>query len=119
MEKEAEAKGIEAVLRAKAEGYEKLISVAGANAPTILTIEQLPTLVNAQVEAIKNIKVDKITVFDSPNGNGDSSLSHLMKGFTKSLPQLHDIAKNAGIELPEFLGNVRVEKPVVTETVKK
>lgn len=107
MEKEAEARGIEAVLKAKADGYENLIKVAGGNAPTLLTIEQLPELVKAQVEAIKNIKIDKITVFDAPGANGDSSLSHLMRGFTKSLPQLHDIAKNAGLDLPEFLGSVK------------
>ena len=33
----------------------------------LLLIEKLPELVKTQVEAIKNIKIDKITVWDSGN----------------------------------------------------
>ena len=92
----------------EAEGYEKLITIAGGNAPTLLTIEQLPELVKAQVEAVKNLKIDKITIFDSANGD-NSSVEHFMKGYAKALPQIHDIAKNAGLELPGFLGKVTEE----------
>jgi flotillin len=106
MEKEAEARGVKAILEAKAEGYKNLVTNLGQNAPTLLTIEQLPILVNAQVEAIKNIKVDKITVLDSPNG-GDSSISHLFKGFARALPGVHEMAKNVGLDLPQFLGEVK------------
>jgi flotillin len=105
MEKEAEARGVKAILEAKAEGYKNLVTNLGQNAPTLLTIEQLPILVNAQVEAIKNIKVDKITVLDSPSG--DSSISHLFKGFARALPGVHEMAKNVGLDLPQFLGEVK------------
>ena len=70
-------------------------------------IEKLETLVAKQVEAIKNIKFDKITVWDggagSPNG---STTMNFMKDLIKSLPAMHDLASQAGIELPQILGKV-------------
>lgn len=108
LRKQAEAQGIEAVLTAKADGYKKLIEVAKDRAPTLLTIEQLPELVKAQTEAIKGIKIDKFTIWDSGNGNAQdgNSMSQAVRGFVRALPPLQDVAKNAGLELPSFLGSV-------------
>ncbi len=108
---EAEAKGVQQVLEAKAEGYRQLMESCAANprvAPTLLMIEQLPELVAMQVKAIQNLKIDKITVWDSGNGsdgNGNAT-ANFLSGMIGSLPQVHELAKQAGIELPSALGKV-------------
>jgi flotillin len=105
----AEAEGIEKVLTAKAEGYKKLISAAGNAelAPTLLMIEKLDSVVEAQAEMVKNIKIDKITVWDSGKGETGDFVS----GLTKMIPPFHDVAANAGIKLPEFLGTAEKAAP--------
>ena len=106
----AEAAGVQKVLEAKAAGYERLISVCGDRkdmAPALLIVEQLPTLVAEQVKAIQNLKIDKITVWDSGTGaNGQSSTAGFLRGLIGSLPPVHELAKQAGIELPEVLGQI-------------
>ncbi len=112
--KQAEAEGIQKLLDAKAKGYKQLVEACGddaKSASTMLLIEKLEEIVKLQVEAIKNIKIDKITVWDSGNGsNGDgnkgSSTSNFISQFVKSLPALHDVASMAGLELPEYLGKI-------------
>ena len=108
---EAEARGLQLVLDAKAEGYRKLIEACGSNpqvGPTLLLIEQLPQLVAEQVKAIQNLKIDKITVWDtgSHNGNGRNTTSDFLSGLVNALPRLHELAQQAGIELPPALGKV-------------
>lgn len=113
--KQAEAEGIRKLLDAKAQGYKQLFEACGEDAKsaaTMLLIEKLEEIVKLQVEAIKNIKIDKITVWDSGSnhetGKG-SSTSNFISQFTKSLPALHDIASLAGLELPQYLGKVSEE----------
>jgi flotillin len=107
---EAEAEGMRKLLNAKAEGYRKLVESVGGDAQaaaTLLMIEKLEELVARQVEAIKNLKIDKITVWDS-GGNGDgSSTSNFIANLFKSLPPLQDISEMAGFELPEYLGKMK------------
>ncbi len=108
----AEAEGVRKVLEAKADGYRQLVSACAQNpqiAPTLLMIEQLPTLVTEQVKAIQNLKIDKITVWDSGNGNGagkGGSTSNFLASLIGSLPAMHELAEQAGIELPTVLGKV-------------
>lgn len=106
----AEAEGIKAVLEAKAKGYEDLVKISN-NRPEIATsflmIEKLEALVEKQVEAIKNIKFDKITVWDGGTGSTNgSTTANFMKDLIKALPAMHDLAGQAGIELPQILGKV-------------
>lgn len=107
--KQAEAEGIEKLLDAKAKGYKLLMEACGdnaKNAATMLIIEKLEDIVKLQVEAIKNIKIDKITVWDTgsqKDGSG-SSTSNFISQMAKSLPALHDVASLAGLELPKYLG---------------
>jgi len=104
----AEAEGTEKVLKSKAEGFKALIDVAGARpdlAINLLITEQLPRLVEEQVKAISGIKVDKITVWDSGVGaDGKNSTASFLSGLAGSLPPIHELARNAGIELPQILG---------------
>lgn len=107
----AEADGIKKVLESKAEGYRLLVESTGGDAKAaamLLLIEKLEEIVKTQVEAIKNIKIDKITVWDSGNEQG-SSTANFMSGLVKSLPPLHEIAGMAGVDLPEYLGKLAEE----------
>ena len=86
----------------------------------LLMIDILPTLVEAQVEAIKNIQIDKITVWDSGSGdkNGNNGLAGFLRNLGGSLPPLHELARQAGVELPEILGRpVENGSHSVVETV--
>ncbi len=115
--KQAEAEGIRKVLEAKAEGYRELIVSCGGSAQeagSMLMVEKLDELVKLQTEAIKNLKIDKITVWDS--GQGDGTTANFVSSLVKSLPALHDVAQMAGMELPEYLGKV---KPVNGVDAKK
>ena len=109
---EAEAKGNFEVLKAKGDGYRKIIESCGndANAAAkMLLVEKLEEIVKLQTEAISNIKIDKVTVWDSPNGRADgkSSTAGFLSGMMQSLPPIHDVAAMAGIELPKYLGEMK------------
>lgn len=121
----AEAEGTQKVLEAKAAGYQKLLEACAENpqiAPTLLMIEQLPTLVAEQVKAIQNLKIDKITVWDSGNGGRGSKhgggTAAFLSSLIGSLPAIHELAEQAGIELPAALGKVshRAARPEPIET---
>lgn len=111
----AEAEGILEVLNAKAAGYEKLMLSCGDKkhlAPTLLMVEKLPELVAEQVKAIQNLKIDKITVWDSAGGSGkpgEGSTANFLRSLATFMPPLHGLAKQAGVELPEFLGVMNEE----------
>ena len=117
MKYQAEAQGQRALLEAKASGYAELVKSAGNNveaASTLLIIEKLEQLVGLQTEAIRNIKIDKVTVWDHDSnggsGDGKTATANFLSGMVKSLPPLHDVAKMAGLNLPEYLGSVEPGK---------
>ncbi len=115
MKYQAEAEGIRQVLESKAAGYAELVkSCAGdaRSAATLLMIEKLEQIVAKQVEAVSNLKIDKITVWDHAGGkNGDApATANFVSGMIKSLPPLHDIAEMAGLDLPKFLGQMKEEE---------
>lgn len=120
---EAEAAGLKKLLQAKSEGYKTIIEASGDDpkvAATLLLLEKLETLVDKQVEAISHLKIDKITVWDSGgNGNGSSSTANFVRSFVGSLPPLQEIAKQAGIELPDYLGSIKADNEDETESESK
>ncbi|MBN2431696.1 MAG: flotillin family protein [Acidobacteria bacterium] len=115
--KQAQAQGDFEILSKQAEGFTTLVRAA-ANDPSkavmLLIADKLPELVKTQVEAIKNIKIDKVTVWDSAGGNADGSTAtaSFLSGLMKSLPPLDDLFKMAGMELPSYLkGEAKKEEP--------
>ena len=112
----AEAEGLQKVLEAKAEGYRKLVAACAENpqvAPTLLLIEKLPELVAQQVKAVQNLKIDKVTVWDSGRGSQiegkggtRGATADFLSGLIGTLPPVHELARQAGIELPGALGKV-------------
>lgn len=114
----AEAEGLQKVLEAKAVGYQRIVEAAGSPnaAATLLMIEKMEEIIRIQTDAIKNLQIDKITVWDSGSG-GNDGLKGFIQNFSSSLPPLHEIASQAGIELPEFMGQIagEAEKAVATD----
>jgi len=114
---DAEARGYFEILTKQAGGYNEMVKAAGnaQSAYQLLLIEKLPDLVRTQVEAIKNIKIDKITVWDGNNGkNGSTSTANFLAGLMKAVPPLNDLFSQAGMDLPEYLGKIK-EKGAETE----
>ena len=113
---EAEANGLYEILTKQAEGYKQVVAAAGGD-PTqafqLLLIEKLPELVKTQVEAVKNIKIDKITVWDSGNNtDGNGSTANFVSGMMKTVPPLNDLFNMAGLNLPTYLkGENQIETP--------
>ena len=106
---EAEAKGLYQILTKQAEGYDQMIRAAGGDANKaymLLLLEKLPELVRTQVEAIKGINIDKVTVWDNggQSADGKGSTANFVSGLLKSVPPLSDLFEQVGMNLPEYLG---------------
>jgi flotillin len=104
----AEAEGIYAILAKQAEGFGQLVKASGGSADAavkMLMADKIETLVNAQVEAIKNIKIDKVTVWDGGvnSKDGTTATAGFLSGMGKSIPPLNDLFRSAGLQLPEYL----------------
>jgi Uncharacterized protein conserved in bacteria len=105
---EAEAKGMYEILTKQAEGLDRIVKAAGNNAKDavlLLVSDKLPELVKMQTEAIKNIKIDKVTVWENgQNGDGKNSTANFVSGLYKAVPPLKDLFDMAGMTLPDYLG---------------
>ena len=113
---EAEAKGLFQILTKQAEGYDKMIQAAGGDATkayTLLLLEKLPELVKTQVEAIKGINIDKVTVWDTGSGSSDgkTSTAGFLAGLMKSVPPLGELFDQAGMSLPGYLAGKKAPEP--------
>lgn len=104
---QAEAQGQYEILTKQAAGMEQIVKAAGNNskdAVLLLIADKLPELVRMQSEAIKNIKIDKVTVWENGGGkDGKSSTANFLSGMYKSVPPLQEMFNMAGMELPEYL----------------
>ena len=57
-----------------------------------------------QVDAIKGINIDHVTVWDSGTGtDGKGSTAGFLSGLMKSIPPLNELFDQAGLNLPEYL----------------
>ena len=110
---QAEAQGILEVLTKQAEGLDKIVRAAGNNskdAVLLLIADKLPELVKLQSEAIKNIKIDKITVWENGSSKGGkTSTSNFISGMYKAVPPLQEMFNMAGMELPEYLKGKEIQ----------
>ncbi|MCI7141735.1 MAG: SPFH domain-containing protein [Paraprevotella sp.] len=123
---EAEANGLYQVLTKQAEGYDRMIKAAGGDATkayTLLLLEKLPELVKTQVDAIKGINIDKVTVWDNGGGaaDGKTSTANFLSGLMKSIPPLNELFDQAGLSLPDYLAKKNSEdnneaSPASTDT---
>jgi flotillin len=104
---EAQANGAKELLTKQADGMRDLVGAAGGadEAVKLIVADKLESLMKVQVEAIKNIKIDKVTVWDSGAGaDGKNSTAGFISGMMKAVPPLNEVFKQAGMDLPKFLG---------------
>ncbi len=113
---QAEAKGMQEILTKQAAGFAEVVKSAGGDANAALQLmiaDKLEDLMRIQVDAIKNIKIDKVTVWDGGNNQGGkTSTANFLSGLMQSVPPLEEVFRMAGLKLPEYLG-----KPVENEPV--
>lgn len=116
---QAEARGMQEVLTKQADGFQQIVKSAGGNADSavkLMVADKLEELVKTQVEAIKNLKIDKVTVWDGMNGkDGSSTTSGFLSSMMKSIPPMNEMFDMAGMQLPEFMGK---PKTTVAEAVE-
>ncbi len=115
MKQEAEAKGQFEILSRQAEGFKEIVKAANGNtndAVMMLIADKLEVLVEKQVEAIKNMKIDKVTVWENGNNaNGEgNSTANFVSGLYKSVPPLSDLFNMAGMDLPEYMGKKQLDE---------
>lgn len=105
---EAEARGMYEILTKQAEGLDRIVKAAdnsAKDAVLLLIADKLPQLVKMQTDAIQNIKIDKVTVWENgANADGKNSTANFVSGLYKAVPPLKDIFDMAGMDLPTYLG---------------
>ena len=106
----AEAEGVQSILAGKAEGYRRLVEACTTahQAAALLLIEKLTDVATIQAQAIQELPIEKIIVWDG-GGDGGGGLSGLGGRLMGVLPPMHDLARQIGLDLPEFLGRVSRE----------
>ena len=111
---DAQARGILEILSKQADGFNQLVGAAQGDAQKavlMMIADKLPELVKTQVEAVKGINIDKVTVWDTGNGaDGKTATSNFISGMMKSVPPLEELFKMAGMELPSYLGKAKPEE---------
>ncbi len=117
---EAEARGMEEILRKQAAGFAEIVKSANGDAEAALKLliaDKLEDLMRIQVDAIKNIKIDKVTVWDNGgSGDGKTSTANFLSGLMKSVPPLEEVFALSGLSLPEYLGKKKEEAEKANET---
>ncbi|MCR5138699.1 MAG: flotillin family protein [Bacteroidaceae bacterium] len=111
---EAQGKGSYEILTKQAQGYDKMVQAAGGDANKaymLLLLDKLPELVTTQVEAVKGINIDHVTVWDNgaKGEDGKGSTANFISGLMKSVPPLSDLFDLAGMNLPQYLGSKKEE----------
>ena len=93
---DAQARGTLEILSKQADGFNEMVKAAAGDpqkAVLMLIADKLPELVKTQVEAVKGIKIDKVTVWDG-NGdgkNGKTSTANFISGLMGSVPPLQEL----------------------------
>ena len=116
---EAQARGTLEILTKQADGFAQLVGAAEGDAQKAVLMmisDRLPELVKTQVEAVKGIKIDKVTVWDGNGGkDGKTSTANFISGLMGSVPPLQDLFKMAGMSLPEYLKGKEAAEEAVEE----
>ncbi|HMM30932.1 MAG TPA: SPFH domain-containing protein [Clostridia bacterium] len=104
---EAEGRGMQEMLMKQAAGLSEVVKAAGGNANDAIRLmiaDKLEELVKIQVEAVKNLKIDRVTVWDGGGKDGTPTTANFLSGLMKSVPPMQELFNMAGMELPEYLG---------------
>ncbi|MBO7161600.1 MAG: flotillin family protein [Clostridia bacterium] len=119
---EAEARGVEEILKKQAAGFAEIVKSAGGDpeaALKLLIADKLEDLMRVQVDAVKGIKIDKVTVWDGgQGGDGKTATANFISGMMKSVPPLDEVFAMAGMQLPPILGKKLDEAGIETTAVE-
>ena len=110
---DAQARGTLEILTKQADGFAQMVKAAEGDAQKAVLMmisDKLPELVKTQVEAVKGINIDKVTVWDTGSAkDGKTATSNFISGMMQSVPPLQDLFKMAGMNLPEYIKGKEVE----------
>ena len=85
---EAEARGMQEILKKQAAGFADIVDAAGGSAKDALMLmlaDKMEDLMKVQVVAIRDLKIDKVTVWDSGEGkDGKSSTANFLSGLLRA-----------------------------------
>jgi flotillin len=85
-----------------------------ADAVQLILAQQLVQVATVQAGAIANLKMDKVVLMGG-GANGATPGSFIQDLYRQVLP-LHEIAKQAGMDLPSFLGTPAAAAAAKTNT---
>jgi len=120
MKMQAEADGIRQMLTKQAEGFAEIVKSAGGDsddAIRLMIADKMEEIVKIQVQAVKDLKIDKITVWDNgaTGADGKNATANFVSGLMKTIPPMNELFDMAGMQLPKYLGENKAEAPAVTE----
>ena len=102
---------------------DKLVKAAGTadEAVRLMIADKLEELVATQVEAIKNLKIDKVTVWDNggQNADGKTATANFVSGMMKSLPPLDDLYSMVGLKMPKVVSPEERTEPEIIITTEE
>ena len=113
-----EALGRMEILTKMADGFRDIVQAATGDpdkAARLMIVDKLESIAEVQASAISNIDFEKVVVYDNGQGN---AVGQFLGGLTKALPPFHEVAKMAGIELPEYLGELAERRDGAKEEPK-
>ena len=120
---DAQARGTLEILTKQADGFGQIVHAAEGDAQKAVLMmisDKLPELVKTQVEAVKGINIDKVTVWDTGAGkDGKTATANFISGLMQSVPPLQDLFKMAGMNLPEYIKGKDVEAAEVAPEEQK
>ena len=100
-------------LEAEAEAEQIRRRAAGGDADhavRLMLADKMEELMRIQVDAVKGIKIDKVTVWDGgEQKDGKTATAGFVSGLMKSIPPMNEMFDMAGMELPRFLGKNKEE----------
>ena len=92
----------------QAAGFGEVVTASGGQAKDAMMLmlaDKMEDLIRVQVEAIRNLKIDKITVWDNgQNKEGKTSTAGFLSGLMQSIPPMNELFEMTGMKIPEFLG---------------
>ena len=110
---QAEAQGAQEILLKQADGLRQIVSAAGGDADSavrLMLADKMEELMRIQVDAVKNIRIDKVTVWDGGEGrDGKTATAGFVSGLMKSIPPMNEMFDMAGMQLPQFLGTSKAD----------
>ena len=120
---DAQARGTLEILTKQADGFGQIVHAAEGDAQKAVLMmisDKLPELVKTQVEAVKGINIDKVTVWDTGAGkDGKTATANFISGLMQSVPPLQDLFKMAGMNLPEYIKGKDAEAAEVAPEEQK